>query len=216
MKRNGVKVILNTKADPRMILKHEPHAVVISTGSVTQFPDIPGLDNPNVLTVKQVMLDQAAVGPNVVVLGGGNTGCEVAEYLSQKGHKVSILEMGGKVAADIGPARRYLLTRRLRENRVRSMILCRIKSVHKNSVLYIRQSKDGHRSLRELDGVDTFINSLGMRAKDHLRDELLGKVERVHLIGDALHPGKILDAVAEGAAVARMIENGEFPRSDKD
>ena len=36
-------------------------------------------------------------------------------------------------------------------------------------------------------------------------------MEKLFVIGDALHPGKILDAVAEGAAIARMIENGQQP-----
>jgi hypothetical protein len=119
--------------------------------------------------------------------------------------------MGNKIAADIGPARRYLLTRRLRENRVRNLLLCRIKALHSDRVLYIRHTADGHRSLREFKDVDTFINALGMRARDELREELAGLVEKIYVIGDALHPGKVLDAVAEGTAVARMIENGETP-----
>ena len=211
IKRLGVKVSREKNLDRESIVNLNPDAVVISTGSITMTPDIPGLDNPNVVTVHQILKHDAPVGRNVVVLGGGNTGCEVADYLSERGHKVSIMEMSNKIAADIGPARRYLLLRRLRESGVRHFLLCRIKAIHSDRVLYIRQTADGHRSLKELTNIDTFVNSLGLRSLDALQNELEGSVERIFVIGDALHPGKILDAVAEGAEAARMIENGETP-----
>ena len=211
LKRLDVTIRLGEKVDSEGVLAQKPDVVIVATGSVTMIPDIPGIENPNVLSVRQVLMDGKEVGKHVVVLGGGNTGSEIAEHLSQRGHTVSILEMGNKIAADIGPARRYLLMRRLRENKVRNYLLCRIKSLHPDRVLYIRQTADGHRSLRELAGVDTFVNALGMRARDDLARELAGRVEKLFVIGDALHPGKILDAVAEGAAIARMIENGQQP-----
>jgi NADPH-dependent 2,4-dienoyl-CoA reductase/sulfur reductase-like enzyme len=211
LKRLGVEIHLGAKVDSESIAAQKPDVVIIATGSVAMNPDIPGIENPNVLSVRQVLLEEKEVGKSVVVLGGGNTGSEIAEYLSQRGHTVSILEMGNKTAADIGPARRYLLMRRLRENKVRNYLLCRIKSIQSDKVLYIRQTADGHRSLRELTGVDTFVNALGMKSRDDLGRELAGNVEKLFIIGDALHPGKILDAVAEGAAIARMIENGQQP-----
>jgi len=211
LRRLGAHVTLGEKIGRDEIIRQKPDAVIVATGSVTQSPDIPGLDNPNVLTIRQILMHGAPVGPNVVVLGGGNTGCEVADYLSQRGHKVSIMEMGNKMAADIGPGRRYLLTRRLRDNGVRNFLQCRIKAIYSDRAVYIRQTADGHRSLRELTDVDTFVNALGMRSRDELSGALSAEVDKVFVIGDALHPGKVLDAVAEGAAVAFMVENGEEP-----
>ncbi len=213
LRRLGVKVTLGTKVGRDEIMAEKPDAVIIASGSVTQAPDIPGLDNPNVLTIRQILMHGAPVGSNVVVLGGGNTGCEIADYLSQRGRRVSIMEMGNKIAADIGPGRRYLLTRRLRENGVRNFLQCRIKALRLDRALYIRHNTDGHRSLRELTGVDTFVNAMGMRSRDELSGILREAVDKLFVIGDALHPGKVLDAVAEGAAVAFMIENGEEPVS---
>ncbi len=211
MKRLGVELHLGVKADRESIMSHQPDVAIVATGSMSQNPDIPGLDGPHVLSVRQILLHGAPVGRNVVVLGGGNTGCEVADYLCQRDHTVSIMEMGNRIAGDAGPARRYLLTRRLRDCGVRNYLQCRIKAIYTDRVTYIRQTADGHRDMRELTGVDSFVNALGMRSCDELSREMDGVAERVFVIGDALHPGKVLDAVAEGAEAALMIENGEHP-----
>lgn len=38
---------------------------------------------------------------NVVVVGGGMVGCEAAEFLAERGHEVSIIEMKDVIAADV-------------------------------------------------------------------------------------------------------------------
>jgi hypothetical protein len=59
--------------------------------------------------------------------------------------------------------------------------------------------------MRHLNGLDTFVNALGVKSNDILAAPLKAKGIQVDIIGDALSPGKILDAVAEGARAAREI-----------
>jgi 2,4-dienoyl-CoA reductase-like NADH-dependent reductase (Old Yellow Enzyme family)/thioredoxin reductase len=200
-----IQLFLNTRPSIETILALEPDFVIVATGSVPIDPDIPGIQGSEVFTVQAALCQPEKVGEKVVVLGGGNAGCEVADYLSRMGRKVTLLEMGNRIARDIGPARRYLLTRRLRENKVKNLIRCRIKSLSPGQVTYIREEKDGHRSLRVLNGIDTFVNALGVKSNDIMAGPLKEKGIQVIVIGDALSPGKILDAVAEGAQVAREI-----------
>ena len=205
LEKSGIQLFLNTKPTIETILDLTPDFVVIATGSVPIDPDLPGLQGEEVLSIETALTQPEKVGEKVVVLGGGNAGCEVADYLSLSGRKVTIMEMGNRMARDCGPARRYLLMRRLRENKVKNFIRCRIKSLSPGQVTYIREEKDGRRSMRHLNGLDTFVNALGVKSNDILAAPLKAIGIQVDIIGDALSPGKILDAVAEGARAAREI-----------
>ncbi len=49
LKKLGVKVHLVKEITPDTILKEKPDAVVIAVGAVPGYPDVPGLDSPNVI-----------------------------------------------------------------------------------------------------------------------------------------------------------------------
>jgi len=69
-----------------------------------------------VISARQA-LTGASVGDNVLVIGGGLVGCETADYLASKGKSVTIAEMLKHTARDVGPAARFFLRKRLKENR---------------------------------------------------------------------------------------------------
>ena len=55
---------------------------------------VPGIDLPHVLSGKDYLIGKKEVpGKRVVVVGGGDVGCEVAEKLGSEGHEVTLLEM---------------------------------------------------------------------------------------------------------------------------
>ena len=58
---------------------------------------------------------------------------------------------------------------------------------------------------RELEGVDTLVVSEPALPDDSLARELEGAGYPVEVIGDALSPRRIIDAVSEGARAARRI-----------
>jgi 2,4-dienoyl-CoA reductase-like NADH-dependent reductase (Old Yellow Enzyme family)/thioredoxin reductase len=205
LKGSTIHLFLQTEATEELIQNLKPDYVILATGSVPIDPDIPGIRGDDVVSVRKALISPAMIGEEVLILGGGNTGCEVADFLSHLGKKVTIIEMGNRLAKDVGPARRYLLMRRLRENKVKNLIGCRIKSLSPGQLTYIKQEKDGHRSIKVLKGIDTFVNALGVRSEDGLLLKLKTKEFQVYMVGDALSPGKILDAVAEGAQSAREI-----------
>jgi len=208
--RSRVELKLGHRAGPEIIRDLSPDAVVVATGAVPMNDSMKGLPGPNTFSAHQVLAGRAEVGENVVILGGGNVGLETAHLLLSQGRKVTVIEMGRQIGQDLGPARRYLLMRRLRELKLRRMVKCRVRRIHSDRVSFIRTTDNGQRIYQELTGVDTFINALGVRPLDDLALELeeLGTIprERVLLVGDALNPGKILDAVTEGARAALRIE----------
>jgi pyruvate/2-oxoglutarate dehydrogenase complex dihydrolipoamide dehydrogenase (E3) component len=63
-------------------------AFIIATGSVVNFPAIPGLDQPGIWTSDDV-LDLGELPESVIVLGGGVVACELAQFLHRAGSKVT-------------------------------------------------------------------------------------------------------------------------------
>lgn len=60
-------------------------AVVLATGVVPRIPDIPGVDDPKVVTYIDVLRNGVEVGQNVAVLGAGGIGFDIADYLTDDG-----------------------------------------------------------------------------------------------------------------------------------
>jgi 2,4-dienoyl-CoA reductase-like NADH-dependent reductase (Old Yellow Enzyme family) len=90
----GVKVILNAEIDAAAILEQRPEVVVCATGVIPTRPPIPGIDRTFVKSITQA-LEGEAVGKRVVVIGGGEAGCETAQWLAGQGKKVTIVEATG-------------------------------------------------------------------------------------------------------------------------
>ena len=63
--------------------------------------------------------------------------------------------------------------------------------------------KDGEEL--EIHGIDSIILATGAKSVNYLNDMIKGKVAEVHVIGDAKEPRKALEAIAEGADIARAI-----------
>ena len=64
----------------------------MATGSLPKLPEIPGIWQKNVSMAVDVLAGKVEVGgEKVVMIGGGQVGIETAEFLVQKGKKVSRL-----------------------------------------------------------------------------------------------------------------------------
>ena len=94
MKLLGVDVHLNTEATVDTVKKENPDVVVIATGSYPRRPaDIPGINQDNVVTVRDVLTGKAKVGQNVVVsdFHPNFQGGTCAEFLADQGKTVTML-----------------------------------------------------------------------------------------------------------------------------
>ena len=88
----GVEIRLNTPVTPELIKEIHPHTVINAIGAVPIIPNIPGADLPFMLIPRDVLDGTQTASGNVVVIGGGMVGMEVAEYLVEKGCKVTDLK----------------------------------------------------------------------------------------------------------------------------
>ena len=73
-------------------------AVIVAVGAHDFVLPIPGADSANVVSSWDVLAGKVEVSGHCVVIGGGLVGTETAEYILEKGAKVSIVEMLDKIA----------------------------------------------------------------------------------------------------------------------
>lgn len=73
---------------------------IIATGSVPNFPPIPGVDLPQVLTSEQ-LLEIDRVPGRLVVIGGGPIGVEMAQIFAAFGSRVTLIEAGPRILAPV-------------------------------------------------------------------------------------------------------------------
>ncbi len=199
MKKTGVKVKLGVEATEDVILKEKPDAVIVAAGAEPIIPNIPGIRGSNVLSALDVLGGKKELGSSVVIIGGGLIGCETAEYLLSLGKKVTIVEMLERIGQDIGASYRWLILSRLRKAGVRMEVKAKAEEINEKGVVI---SKDGARQSIEGDSV---IVAVGMRPNKALAEKLQGKVNSLHVIGDAASPRRIREAVDEAFKTAKDL-----------
>src|SRR5207244_2059236 len=58
---------------------------------------------------------------------------------------------------------------------------------------------------RTLDGIDLVVGLAGSTAVSSLADELRGRIDGIHVIGDAKEPRTVEEATVEGATLGRSV-----------
>lgn len=94
----GVTLRMGKAVTAEDVLAEKPDAVILAVGASSFAPAIPGKENSNVCDAWQVLAGAQQVYGKVAVIGGGMVGCETAEYLAERGCKVSVVEMMDKIA----------------------------------------------------------------------------------------------------------------------
>ncbi|MFE4501528.1 FAD-dependent oxidoreductase [Rhodococcus sp. NPDC056743] len=77
----GVDVKLETRVTPADLIGTFDE-VVVATGVTPRVPNIPGIENPKVLTYAEVVREGKPVGKTVAVIGAGGIGVDVSEFLT--------------------------------------------------------------------------------------------------------------------------------------
>ena len=198
MEINNVEVKLNKNATAEDILKENPDCVVVALGSKQNVPEIPGIDKANVVMAIDLLTGKAATGENVVLIGGGLIGVDVAEYLHQRGKKVTLLTRQAQIGTDIGISTRWVTMMRIRESNIKVMTKVSYREIRRDGVLIEREGEE------MFIPADTIVISGGLLPDRELVEALKGKVP-LREVGDCIEPRKIKDAVHEGFEAALAI-----------
>ncbi len=198
--RLGVEVRCGMKVTAAVVTEARPDVVLVATGAQPLVPPIPGVDQPGVVTAWDV-LGGLDAGPRVLVVGGGLTGLETAEYLAQRGREVVVVEMLPRVGADMGATVRWHLMNRTRGLNIKTFVSTRIREIRPGGVVVVSRAGAG----QTWEPFDTVVLACGVRPKDDLSGELAGMGPEVHVIGDAARPRRGLDAIRSGGEMGRRL-----------
>ncbi len=134
--------------------------IIIATGAKSLHPNIPGIDNVNVLDSWDVLKGSKEVYGKVVVCGGGLVGAETAEYIASKGYDVSIIEMKEKIAQEESSTILPVMMSDFKKYDTKLLPLHKIKEFKLNGVLTDVVDVDGNVLSEEFILADTIVNAL--------------------------------------------------------
>ncbi|MBE6936620.1 MAG: FAD-dependent oxidoreductase [Ruminococcaceae bacterium] len=178
-----IEVKLNTEV--RDIASLGADEVIIATGATAKRIPVPGAEQA--IEAVDFLLGRKTVGENVVIVGGGLTGCEIAYELYLQGKKPVIVEMADDLIVTKGVclANTSFLRDFFEANRVPVYLETGVQEIRQGSVT--AKGKDGKTVEIPADSV---ILSVGYNSAP-----LAPKGRHVHVIGDAKNVGNLRSVI---------------------
>lgn len=113
--------------------------LILATGSVPVVPPIPGLreglENGFVMTNREI-LDMTVLPKELVVVGGGVIGLEMASYFATIGVKVTVIEMLNKIAGPTEKEISEILLKEYKKKGIDFKLSCKVTEVGQDCVVY--------------------------------------------------------------------------------
>ena len=170
--------------------------IVVATGSKPIIPPIDGLKKyywAEVLESHNLPENQ-----RVLVVGGGLIGTEVAVKLLSKGNKVFIVEMMDEIARGMEMLEQKLTLKSLQHENVNIFLNTKVQKIDGDKVQI-----EGSDYKQTIEGIDVIVLATGMKSYNPFKNTKHDKP--IHIIGDALKPGKAQDAIHAAYETAKNI-----------
>ena len=196
----GVNIQLGKEATLDDIVALNPDEVIWAAGAMQTAPETPDLNWVTPVYALDVLTGKAIPGESVIIIGGDGTGCETANFLADQGKKVTILEILPQVLSKEGTIVQMRLLDELARKNVE--MLTGITYEGSSPEGLIIKTADGERRTLK---ADTYVLATGSRSNSDLIPALREKFENVHVIGDAVEPRRIRDAIIEGFEIGNLV-----------
>lgn len=209
-KKLGVDMRLNCEVNEEFLKDFGADAIILATGSSIAKPPIKGIDNPNFLTIPEVLGGTKLPGAGrVLVIGGGLTGCETADFLCEHNRVVTLVEMAPVIAADAESTPRRFLMQRLNAWKNALDFFGPALDVQ-TSAKVVEFFDDGvaieqYGQVRELRGYSSVILSMGVKPYNPLEAAAKAVCGEVYVVGDAESTGNANHATETGLAAALAL-----------
>lgn len=204
--RIGVEVRLETPATQELLESLGADVYVIAAGSIPSRPPIPGVNLPHVTMAHDVLAGtfEIETGP-VVVIGGGASGLETADFISKRGISVTVVEMLARAGQDIqdGIGVREALFSRLTAQGVTILPAHRAMAIEEDGLVVSDRPLIGGGDLRKLPARYVVL-SLGNRPADNFGQQA-GHSAEWYKVGDCSNPGNAYDAIHQAFEIAITI-----------
>ncbi|NPV26474.1 MAG: FAD-dependent oxidoreductase [Firmicutes bacterium] len=222
----GVSIHLGKRATVEDICAAAPDVLIIATGAEPSVPNIPGVERA--VQAWDILRGTVTAGRRVAVIGAGAVGCETALFLARQGtltpealaffvrhrgenwdnlekqlnigtKEITLIEAAPKAGASIGLSTRWVILNELAIAGVVILTNTRVLEITPEGVITLREGS------RRLVNADTVVLATGARPQISLAQAVAEKVPEVFVVGDAVCPRNILEAIHEGYRVACQI-----------
>lgn len=201
MKRVGVEVRINTDVDRIYIEKENPDIVLLATGSEPSRPNVEGID----LAVEgwDILknIDNLPENKEIVVIGGGTVGCEIAQTLITKKNHITIIEMDDGLSKKQNLVHRQHNQQVLEEADTKICLRSSVQKVEERRVTY----KDEMGNIATVE-CDMVVCATGQRPKDPLWEtELRSEGIEAYTLGDATATGDFRTATRSAMDIVMAL-----------
>ncbi len=194
VQRRDIDLRLNTEVTPQLAQELKPDVVVAAMGAK---PVIPAFaQKPGVVMATEALQNQAACGQNVVIVGAGQLGCELALLLGQAGRKVTLVDRKPEICRDaVFLYRDGLLTEM---GKVDITVLTETECVDADAAGVTLA--DGRRI-----AADTVVAATGFVPREEEAEALRDCAFDFWRIGDCFKVRRVFDAMREGYNAGNYI-----------
>jgi 2,4-dienoyl-CoA reductase (NADPH2) len=216
----GVKIYLGKEVNESIIDDIKPDAVILATGGTPTVPEIKGIYKPIVASgadlhrtlksylrflrpkvLRWLTKFYMPIGKRVVIIGGGIQGCELGEFFTKRGRKVTIVDTAdnlGEGMVDVLMAYLFMWFQKKGVTMI-SGVKEYVEITDKGLTIVTREGKT------MTIEADSIIPALPLTPNTGLYESLKEKVSEIYTVGDCSEPLLIADAVGAGMRVARLI-----------
>jgi pyruvate/2-oxoglutarate dehydrogenase complex dihydrolipoamide dehydrogenase (E3) component len=201
-----VEVHMHSEVTAETIAREAPDAVVIATGSWPILPDLPTSGGAPLVEARAVLAGEVPMqaGQRVVVLAGEHhiQALSTADFLVDQGCQVEVLTAALHAGAQLEPGVLEVVYSRLLSKGVVITPLTVVEAIAGRTV---RTAHALTHQPGQLEEVDLVVAAYGGQAADALYHAAREHGSEVHLIGDALAPRRLMDAILDGARLGRCL-----------
>ncbi|MFC1496451.1 FAD-dependent oxidoreductase [Candidatus Margulisiibacteriota bacterium] len=228
--KKKIKVVTGEKLDQKKLLELNPDTAIIATGSNPVKPEIPGIEQKQVIMAEEFLDKKPIPGKNVVIIGGGLVGCETALTIARQGamspesaifllqhgiinaeqvkkytlkgnRQVTIIEMKHKIGRGFGSSNKKMILKEIEQSGIQVLTNSQVIEINEDRILVAT----GKEKKETVIPADTVVVAVGYRCNKSGFEGLEGEIKEVYYIGDAVKPRKLKEAIKEGFEVGLKI-----------
>ncbi len=194
IKSNRIRLI-NKDISVENLPHHNYDGIILATGAVPDIPAIKGLKNyywTEFLEDKHIPENQ-----NVLIIGGGLIGLEVASKLVDRNNRITIVELLAEIADGMEMIEKALTVKKLKDKH--AVIYTKHKVIEVQDDKIIIENENG---IKKIEKIEKIVVTIGMKTYAPFENY---KNIPVYKIGDAKKAGKAQEAIYDAYELAAEL-----------
>ena len=195
----NISVRNSCEATPEMIKQMGFDKIICAIGAEPVIPKITGVERSNVCWAGDSFSAQEQVGKWVVVIGGGQVGCETAVHYAAAGRRVTVIEMKQKLAPD---------AMRTYQEELEGQVMDHCTAILNATVSAIDDAGVHYKLVDGSEGVvcaDTVLLAVGMRPLREKAEAFRECAEEFRKLGDCDRVGNVKTTIRASFDAAMTI-----------